>query len=155
MDANLKDDSYKEVYALIGEWILTNKNDYSHFSYRRNGYIPQYPANESSKIYLSLSAMLYSLRFILGQYNIEALYEKHKDNKDYSGIVILSVLEDEKLMAIHNKILEWCERHRKHPDFNKSAKGRTKCYRPTQYAYARYWLWKNYRKQLREFRFRD
>ena len=68
------------------------------------------------------------------------------------GVIILSVLEDEKLMTIHEKTIEWFERHRLCPEFNEVKKGRAKCYRPSQYRAARKWLWRNYRKKLDEWR---
>ena len=152
MTADLYDDLSEEIFALIIDWIMTNDIDYNPFHCRRYGYLPTYPKDDVDKPYLNYIAISYTLRWVLFNRNIEALYERYKNSEDGSGVIILSVLEDEKLMTIHEKTIEWFERHRLYPEFNKVKKGRINCYRPSQYRTARNWLWRNYRKKLYEWR---
>ena len=149
MTTDLYDDLQEEIYALIFDWIMTNDIQYSRCYYLRRGYFEKYPKGTVNVISSNFTVMMLELQWVLGRYNIQALYERYKGNKGGWDAVILSVIENEKLRAIHEKMLLWAERHRLRPEFNKVEKGRKKCYRPTQYLYAVSWLWRNYRKRLR------
>ena len=152
MATKLQDDLYEEIFALITDWIMTNDIFYNPFHFRRYGYFPTYQKDEVDKPELNYFAISSTLRWVLFNRNIETLYERYKNSEYGLGVIILSVLEDEKLMTIHEKTIEWFERHRLCPEFNEVKKGRAKCYRPSQYRAARKWLWRNYRKKLDEWR---
>ena len=151
MTTKLQDDLYEEIFVLITDWIMTNDIQYSHYHCSKYGYLKQYEEGEE-KQWQNYHTIMWVLRFLLGRYNIEAVYERYKKSKFNSGVMVLAVLEDELLMTIHEKMLEWAERHRLRPEFNKAKKGRTRCYRPTQYSNAVHWLWKHYRELLWKWR---
>ena len=151
MTSKLTDNLYEEIFALITDWIMTNDIDFNHYHCREYGYLKQY-AQDDEKLSKNYFAMMFTLRWALGRYNLEAFYERYQKEQGTSSVMTLAILEDEKLMAIHEKMLLWAERHRQRPEFNKVEKGRGKCYRPTQYYYAIRWLWKDYRKPLLDWK---
>ena len=130
----LYDDLYYEIFNLITDWILTNNIHYTSHIYDALGYFPVYDKDDINKV----PCNWFAWRWQFSQTLFDAKLEEKID--DEGSPYPLAILEDEKLSDIHYKIIIWCERHRLHLKFNKPKPNRKRCYRPTQYRNAKYWL---------------
>lgn len=139
----LYNDLFYEIFTLLIDWIQNNNINYDIFSYRQLGYFPYYDKNDSDRIYANSLHLRWRLHWYLAYEKIEKRMAIQEDPFP------LAILEDEKLSIIHTKIIAWCETHRLHPEFNKPTPQRKRCYRPTQYRKAWYWLWSKLRKNIR------
>jgi hypothetical protein len=144
--AKLYDDLYYEIFSLLTEWVLANHVNYDTSFYKESGYFPYYDKNDCNRIPSNFYELLKNLHFYL-------FYEKLNSRiNDKNDPFPLTILEDEKLSNIHDKIIVWYENHRLHPKFNQAKPNRKRCYRPTQYRNASFWLWHKLRKKLREWK---
>ena len=143
----LYDELYYEIFNLLTDWIKSNNVNYDFMRYKTIGFFPYFEKDDCNRIPANWSDMhWYLLRHL-----VDVKLEKRINEE--GNPFPLAIFEDEKLSCIHYKIKDWYERHRLYPEFNKPEPNRKRCYRPTQYKYARRWLWRNIRKKLWKWKF--